>query len=453
MGTTIPTKTSGESVSPGGRSLQTCLHVVGFLDLFGVSMIVPLLNHHVKSLGASHTTAGIIGSCYGVLQLFSSSIVGSWSDVAGRRYSLICCIVVSALGYALLGVSTNIYIYIIARIPIGIFKHSLSISKAFLADLVSETERPLVMGRFNAASSMGFILGPVVGGCLTELPGGFYITSFLCASIFVINAGLVWTMPRADLTRDTSYSSPSSISKRTTNMSSAKSDLLLKTSEENGRAVNTYSAQAIWTQVVSASRKVTRVALSDMWDIFLVRLLSAIAVMLYYSNFSLAMEERFHMTPKMTGYLISYGSALGVLAGFSLGPLSSIYKHNSYMMLLHSSIVTFVSILVYSLTPKMWVVVLSSTFLAFSTTVGRTCVVDIELTQGNKHGSGTLIGVGQSVTSVGRIIVPLFSGIAQEYSPSGPPQIGAILALSSMFLMYKSKSRYSVDSGKRVKVE
>lgn len=45
------------------------------------------------------------------------------------------------------------------------------------------------MGHFNAASSVGFILGPVVGGYLTEREGGFYTSSFTCAAIFIINAG------------------------------------------------------------------------------------------------------------------------------------------------------------------------------------------------------------------------------------------------------------------------
>ena len=71
----------------------------------------------------------------------------------------------------------------------GLFKHSLSICRALLSDLVSETERPLVMGHFNAASSVGFILGPVVGGYLAEHEGGFYTSSFTCAAIFLLNAG------------------------------------------------------------------------------------------------------------------------------------------------------------------------------------------------------------------------------------------------------------------------
>uniref|UniRef100_A0A8C5PFF5 Major facilitator superfamily domain containing 9 n=1 Tax=Leptobrachium leishanense TaxID=445787 RepID=A0A8C5PFF5_9ANUR len=451
MGMTRPARAAGDWAKPSGRSLQTCLHVVGFLDLFGVSMIVPLLNHHVKSLGASPTTAGIIGSCYGMLQLFSSPIVGSWSDVVGRRSSLITCIVVSALGYGLLGVSANIYLYAIARIPVGIFKHSLSISKAFLSDLVTEDERPIIMGRFNAASSMGFILGPVVGGNLTELQGGFYITSFLCSAIFIINAGLVWflTFNEDQHISVAPSSNNSSCNERITDITYSS---LKPPNIENGIVKNNFT-QSLWNQIVSASQKVLGVAFSHMWDIFLVRLLSAVAVMLYYSNFVLAMEERFEMTPRMTGYLISYGSTLGALAGFLLGPLSKIYKHNSYVMLLHSNIITFFSILLYSVAPKMWIVVLSSTFLAFSTSVGRTCIVDLELSQGGKHGRGTLIGVGQSVTSVGRILVPLFSGVAQEYSPCGPAQLGAVLALAAIFIMYKSKLRNAEASCNKVNSE
>lgn len=39
-------------------------------DLFGVSMIIPLLSHHVKALGASPTVAGIVGKSCPFLNLF-----------------------------------------------------------------------------------------------------------------------------------------------------------------------------------------------------------------------------------------------------------------------------------------------------------------------------------------------------------------------------------------------
>lgn len=198
-----------------------------------------------------------------------------------------------------------------------------------------------------------------------------------------------------------------------------------------------------WIQVVSVLKRIKSIACSDMWDIFLVRLLMSVAVMLYYSNFVLAIEERFGVKPKLTGYLISYGSTLGALAGFLVGTITRLYQHNTYTILLHSSVLTCTLILLYSLALSIWTVILSSTFLAFSTTVGRTCITDLELTLGGNHASGTLIGIGQSVTSVGRIIVPLLSGIAQEFSPCGPPTVGVGLGLMAVLIMVMNKSQYS----------
>ncbi|XP_023261089.1 major facilitator superfamily domain-containing protein 9 [Seriola lalandi dorsalis] len=443
---------------PRGRTrIIQCIYVVGFMDLFGVSMIIPLLSHHVKALGASPTVAGIVGSTYGILQLFSSTIVGSWSDVVGRRYSLLTCLLLSALGYGLLGMSTSIALFVLARIPVGLFKHSLSICRALLSDLVSESERPLVMGHFNAASSVGFILGPVVGGYLTEHEGGFYTSSFTCAAIFLINAGLVWMLPWSEtLVHRNDTNSSNNTSKRCHDNHCSKSVqngshtnknhvLLAADAEPGSRAPEKLPGdlrwrevpllQPAWRQLSSVGSKIHMVASSDMWDLFLVRLLMAIAIMLYYSNFSLAMEERFSLKPKVTGYLISYSSTLGALAGFLVGPVTQLYKNNMPALLLHSTVLTCSLILLYAAAPSVWQVLLTSTFFAISTTIGRTCITDLELQRGGVQASGTLIGAGQSVTAVGRVLAPLLSGLAQEFSPCGPPSLGVVLALAAVGLL------------------
>ncbi|XP_030313855.1 major facilitator superfamily domain-containing protein 9 isoform X2 [Calypte anna] len=431
------------------RRFVRCLYVVGFLDLFGVSMVVPLMNLHIKSLGASHTVAGIIGSLYGIMQLFSSTFVGCWSDIVGRRYSLLACILLSALGYFLLGTSTTVLLFAISRVPVGIFKHTLSISKALLSDLVSERDRPLVMGRFNAASSVGFILGPVVGGYLAELEDGFYQTSFICASIFLLNAGLVWLLPWSE--ENTGSRVHQQDSKGTDSFSAkANCDLHLK-SATNGALPSESLFQSPWLQVVTVLKRIKGIACSDLWDILLVRLLLSVAILLYYSNFSLAMEERFGVKPLFSGYLISYSSALGVLAGCLLGPITRLYQHNTYRLLLHSSTLTCTLVLLYASAVSIWMIIFSSTFLAFSTTIGRTCIIDLELTIGGNEASGTLLGVGQSVTSVGRIIAPLLSGIAQEFSPCGPPSLGVGLALVAILIMNMNKQKYCSHGSVKLK--
>ncbi|XP_049584136.1 major facilitator superfamily domain-containing protein 9 [Syngnathus scovelli] len=429
---------------PGRTRILQCIYVVGFMDLFGVSMIIPLLSHHVKALGASPTVAGIVGSTYGVLQLFSSTVVGSWSDVVGRRQSLLTCLLLSALGYSLLGMSTSITLFVLSRIPVGLFKHSLSICRALLSDLVSEAERPLVMGHFNAASSVGFILGPVVGGYLTEHEGGFYTSAFACAAIFLINAGLVWLLPwdHIILHCNTTNNSSKSIS----NGCSTKSHVSARTYPDIAKT-RPSSREPAWRQLSSVGSRIRMVALSDMWDLFLVRLLMAVAIMLYYSNFSLAMEERFSLKPKTTGYLISYSSTLGALAGFLVGPVTKLYGNNMAALLLHSTLLTCLLITLYATAQGVWQVLLTSTFFAISTTVGRTSITDLELQRGGARDSGTLIGAGQSVTAVGRVLAPLLSGVTQEFSPCGPPSLGVLLALAAVAVLLVRIPKWSKMGG------
>nr|XP_028583784.1 major facilitator superfamily domain-containing protein 9 isoform X2 [Podarcis muralis] len=427
-----------------------CLYAVGFLDFFGVSMIVPLLSLHIKSIGASPTVAGVVGSLYGVLQLISSTLVGSWSDVVGRPYCLLVCIIFSALGYFMLSVSSNVVLFAVARIFVGIFKHTHSVSKVLISDLVSEKDRLRVIGHFNAAASIGFILGPVVGGYLTELEGGFYITAFICASIFILNAGLFWILLWLEKKKhgnDWSIINPVKGSPLPVAKLSVQKDPLSREATRNST-----HPQTSWAQIVSVLKRIRSITRSDLRDVFLVRLLMSIAVMLYHSNFVLALEERFGIKPKLTGYLISYSSALGVAAGFLLGPITRLYKHNTYAILLRSTIFTCVLTMIYSLSKNVWAVVLSSTFLAFSTTIGRTCITDLELTLGGNHASGMLIGVGQSVSAIGRILSPLLSGIAQEFSPCGPPILGGLLGFIAVLIMVLNKSRYTVIRGARVKM-
>jgi hypothetical protein len=71
----------------------------------------------------------------------------------------------------------------------GIFKHSQSISKSYLTEMTPRSEQSGVLGKFNGASSIGFILGPMVGGRLAETSGGFYKVTLLCTATFILNAG------------------------------------------------------------------------------------------------------------------------------------------------------------------------------------------------------------------------------------------------------------------------
>lgn len=80
---------------------------------------------------------------------------GSWSDVVGRRYSLLTCLLLSSLGYAMLGMSTNIALFVLARIPVG---KSSAPSPSSLHALCRVRNRKLLKWRV----SDGFREGPIL---------------------------------------------------------------------------------------------------------------------------------------------------------------------------------------------------------------------------------------------------------------------------------------------------
>ncbi|GCB71012.1 hypothetical protein scyTo_0010905 [Scyliorhinus torazame] len=434
------------------------LYLVSLLDLFAVSMVVPLLSRHIRLLGGSATVAGLVGSVYGLLQLFSSTIIGSWTDVVGRQNVLVITLIFSGFSYCLLGLSSSIPLLMLARICTGLFKHTQSILKALLADLIPDHERPQVMGRLSAASKVGFILGPVLSGYLVELDGGFYTTSFICCFLFFVDAGVVWSLPYEEwlhipanelhLTTEINCKTKCTTSWKE-NIKNSTTDPVVTTT--NGVASHKI-LNSVWSQCLSVGENIKGLIQSNLWNIFLIRFLMALANLLYYSNFVLAVEERFKLTPRLIGYLISYGGLIGVLSSFIVGSVTRLYNDKMILLLLHSSILTCCMMMMYSVATSLQVVVLCSTALSFSTTVGRMCIIDMELSQGRRQTRGTLIGASQSVTAVARIFAPLLSGIVQEFSVCGPPRLGAALALLAIFLMTSIHSKLSKPTEAKVKL-
>ncbi|XP_060682627.1 major facilitator superfamily domain-containing protein 9 isoform X1 [Hemiscyllium ocellatum] len=444
--------------SPNPNALKIEGDVFTLKDLFAVSMVVPLLSRHIKLLGGSSTIAGLVGSVYGLLQLFSSTVIGSWSDVIGRWNVLLITLILSGFSYGLLGISSSIPLLILARIATGIFKHTQSILKALLSDLIPEHERPNVMGRFSAASSVGFILGPVLSGYLVELDGGFYTTSFICCFIFFVNAGVVWRLPyKAWLYTPTKeLHLTTEVNCETKYTTSQKEKVKNSTTEPMVTTTNGVTrhkaSNSVWNQCMLVGENIKRLIHSNLWDVFLIRFLMALANLLYYSNFFLAVEERFNVPPRLIGYLISYGGIIGALSGLIAGSVIRFYHRKMILLLLHSGILTCCMMVMYSVAASIQVVVLCSTVLGFSTTIGRVCITDMELSQGRQQARGTMIGAGQSVTAIARILAPLFSGIVQEFSVCGPPRLGAALALMAILLMASIHSKLNKPTEAKVKL-
>lgn len=383
------------------NNLAKLICFIAFLDLLGVSMVLPLISTRLKELGASSVLIGFIGSIYGAVQLFSAPVIGSWSDVRGRRYVLLLTLVACAFGYFLMGCSSLIPVIILSRILLGLFKHSQSLSNTYLSNLVPQEQRGVYFGYFTASSNIGYIVGPTFGGHLAELPNGFFWVSSVVTAIFFLNIAIVWKfLPETSIRK---VSEKTNTPKRDPHNSNASQ-----------------SDRTSWMKWY-----IQQFQLQDCWDIMFLRLLLGFSTLVYRSSFSLVLREKFEFTPKHVGYLTSYQGTVATIAGFLVGHLTSI-DMNENRQAFFGVLTLFIALLGLTVCPGVVLLVVCLTILCLSTSFLRVCLTKALASRCSKDKFGAVFGLGQSTTSVARMLAPLAGGLAMEMGSYGPSLVGTV---------------------------
>eukprot|EP00961_Rhodomonas_salina_P100892 1357879-Rhodomonas_salina.2 len=114
------------------------------IDYAGVGMMRTILPFYAKQLGGTATLIGLLETCYGALhsgsqtrwvgQVIGAAVLGRMSDVQGRRVVLFISCAGSAVGYGMAGMATTPLFLLLSRIPVGLAKQTVSVSRAILAD-------------------------------------------------------------------------------------------------------------------------------------------------------------------------------------------------------------------------------------------------------------------------------------------------------------------------------
>ena len=110
---------------------------------------------------------GIIISIFMVARAISSGIVPQISDVVGRRIILIISLFLYAISTIMLGFSRDFLSLFVLRIIEGAATGAVfPTAEALLIDSVPSSERGAWMGKYFTTFSLGFVIGPALGGIL-----------------------------------------------------------------------------------------------------------------------------------------------------------------------------------------------------------------------------------------------------------------------------------------------
>ncbi|EED90835.1 predicted protein [Thalassiosira pseudonana CCMP1335] len=171
------------------------LCVLVMIDMFSVSLVVPLLHTYYKSAGVhSANQREMLSSLFSTSQILGGLLIGALSDIGflSRRHILLVSFLGSALSYALI-IGGGIQRLICSRVIVGLVKQTMTVSSALLAQYTSNSDatndRAVWMGRLGASTTVAWILGPSFGSVLYQRVGEFAPAGAACG-LFLLNSVL-----------------------------------------------------------------------------------------------------------------------------------------------------------------------------------------------------------------------------------------------------------------------
>jgi DHA1 family tetracycline resistance protein-like MFS transporter len=153
---------------------------ITFIDILGFSILLPLMPYFAQRFGAAPVVIGLLFSVFALCQLIAGPVWGNVSDRIGRKAVLIISQIGATIGWTMLAFAPNLGIVFLARIIEGLSGGNISVTQAYVADLVEPEKRARAFAYIGAAFSAGLIFGPAAGGWLVHQYG--FATPFLFAA-------------------------------------------------------------------------------------------------------------------------------------------------------------------------------------------------------------------------------------------------------------------------------
>lgn len=172
------------------RKIVPLVFITVLIDMLGIGILIPVIPqlftnpqspHYILASTAygesGYFLVGLLLALYAGGMFLSSPIFGELSDRYGRKKMLSWALVGSTISYSLfaLGVATqNVPLLLFARVTGGLSAGNIGIAQAVIADITPPALRAARFGLIGAAFGIGFILGPSLGGILSN-PNGLGI--------------------------------------------------------------------------------------------------------------------------------------------------------------------------------------------------------------------------------------------------------------------------------------
>lgn len=391
------------------------IFIAVFTNILGAGVILPILPLYAEGqFGATAFQATLLASFFFAAQFLAAPVLGRLSDRFGRRPPLILSQIGTVIAFiifilapsvgksldgvgATLGISGGLLVLYFARILDGLTGGNISIAQAYIADISTEETRTQAYGLLSAAFGLGFIFGPAFGGILS---GVNLLAPFIGAAI-ITSVSVVVTMVML----------PESVQ------------------VDSGRDTPNYA------QLRSQWLSNHTILLILIVGFTLVLAFSALqSTFALYGDRVLFPDLLDNLVARNIGLMFAVVGIVNVITQLALiRPLVKRFGEQRLVVLGQFSL--FLGLLGTGLFTNPWIVTLLLIPVAFGQGLNQPSLQALITRFGTTQTRGQLLGLAQSVNSLGFILGPLWAGyVFERLSPSATYLLGAGLVMISLIL-------------------
>ncbi len=166
-----------------------CLVIlVSCAALGAIEVLLPL---QLTQIGWSRQDVGLLFAAWGAAALVSQPLIGLWSDRRGRQEPMVIGLFAGAgLLPALFLLFNSLWLLPLTLCVIIALSAALAPSMPLIADGLSEGQAGKAFGVYNVAFSIGIVIGPWLGGYVTEQLHVFGAAVLFAVPLFVTASAL-----------------------------------------------------------------------------------------------------------------------------------------------------------------------------------------------------------------------------------------------------------------------
>lgn len=400
------------------------LFLVLLIDGMGLGLLFPILNNIIVdpanpfiSIAMSPSFRailyGFIVGIYMIAWFFGAAILGDYSDYVGRKRALMICLLGAFTGYfisAIAIIGKSLLLLILGRVVAGFTSGSQPIAQAAIVDVSSEEDKARNIGLILLSVSLGFVLGPVIGGFLSDnqLVGWFNFSTplYFASALSALNAILLWL-------------------------------LFHETHKVPGKF------HLKWHHALSIFKSAfTNEAVRFLSVIFFIMIFGWSS---YFTFISVYMLQKYHITAMENAlFLAVLGLGFSIGCGYLVGFLSKRFDLRKIVMiaLLATALIVAMTIIFHQ-EAVAW---FGAFVIGITMSVAYSVLLAIFSDQVSAKEQGWVMGVTGSVMALCCGITSFFTGFMSDFGASYPLYLSVLgLALSAILFIFSSTKKIIVE--------